>query len=92
MVETFLNIEHNPSILRIETTNETKKNKLPPFVKILREVTSEDEYETQTMASIGYNMPEADVQEIKEKLEEERELMKSNSSHSPNGFKKGVAG
>ena len=74
MVETFLNIEHNPSILRIETTNETKKNKLPPFVKILREVTNEDEYETQTMANIGYTMPEADIQEIKEKLEEEREL------------------
>ena len=74
MIETFLNIEHNPSILRIETTNETKKNKLPPFVKILREVTNEDEYETQTMANIGYTMPEADIQEIKEKLEEEREL------------------
>ena len=64
MVETFLNIEHNPSILRIETTNETKKNKLPPFVKILREVTNEEEYETQTMANIGYTMPEADIQVI----------------------------
>ena len=46
MVETFLNIANYPSILRIETTNETKKMKLPPFIQIVREVTNEDEYET----------------------------------------------
>ena len=94
MVETFLNIEHNPSILRIETTNETKKNKLPPFLNILREVTSEDEYETQTMAQIDYSMPEADVEVIKEKLEEERveqKMKQQNSSSSP-GIKKGGSG
>lgn len=73
MVETFLNIDHNPSILRIETTNETKKNKLPPFLNIVREVTNEDAYETQTMAAINYCMPEEDVQVIQQRLEEERE-------------------
>ena len=92
MVETFLNIEHNPSILRIETTSDTQKHKLPPFLKILREVTSEDEYETQTMAQIDYNMPEADVLVISEKLEEDRELRKQSSSLSPNGYKKGGPG
>ena len=61
MVETFLNIANYPSILRIETTNETKKMKLPPFLTVLREVTNEEEYETQTMAHIEYKMPEADI-------------------------------
>ena len=46
MIETFLNIANHPSILRIETTNETKKTKLPPFMNTIREVTSEDAYET----------------------------------------------
>lgn len=72
MVETLRNVEHNPSILRIETTSETQKHKLPPFIKILREVTNEIEYETQSMSKIGYQMPEADVQIIKTKVEEER--------------------
>ena len=46
MIETFLNIANHPSILRIETTNETKKTKLPPFMNTIREVTNEDAYET----------------------------------------------
>ena len=72
MVETFQNVEHNPSILRIETTSETQKHKLPPFIRILREGTNEIEYETQSMSKTGYKMPEADVQIIKTKVEEER--------------------
>jgi hypothetical protein len=42
MVETFLNLEHNPSILRVESTTQSSKTKLPPFVKILREVTNDN--------------------------------------------------
>ena len=69
MIETFNNIEHHPSILRVETTkNDSVKDhgkiKLPPFLKVLREVTHEKNYETWFMANIDYKMPESDVQEI----------------------------
>lgn len=48
MVDTFLNVKGFPfSILRIETTKEAQEIKIPPFVKVLREVTEEDIYETR---------------------------------------------
>lgn len=72
MVETFQNLENNPSILRVESTTERNKTKLPPFIKILREVTNEDTYETWFMAQETYDMPEADVIAIQESLLEER--------------------
>lgn len=72
MVETFMNLEYNPSILRVETTTERNKDKLPPFLKIIREVTNEDTYETWFMAEESYEMPEGDVIAIQESLLEER--------------------
>lgn len=72
MVETFMNLENNPSILRVESTKERDKTKLPPFIKIIREVTNEDTYETWFMAKENYEMPEADVIAIQESLLEER--------------------
>ena len=72
IVETFLNIEHFPSILRVEMTNETKKLKLPPFLKVLREVTNDNAYETWSMAAVDYIMPESDVFAISEAILEER--------------------
>lgn len=72
MVETFLNLEHNPSILRVESTTERSKAKLPPFIKILREVTNDNLYETWCMAANSYQMPENDVLAIQESLLEER--------------------
>ena len=39
MVETFNNMKHYPSVLRVENTSESSKTKLPPFLKIIREVT-----------------------------------------------------
>ena len=72
MVETFMNLEHNPSILRVESTKGGHKNKLPPFLKIIREVTNEDTYETWYMAQEDYEMPEQDVIAIQESLLEER--------------------
>ena len=64
MVETFLNIEHNPSILRVDCKDESSKLKLPPFLKIVREVTNDDTYETWFMARQGYEMPEEDIDAI----------------------------
>lgn len=54
MVETFLNIEPYPSILRVEVTDEKSRAKLPTFSKVLREVTGEKEYETWFMAEKDY--------------------------------------
>ena len=42
--------------------------KLPPFVKVVREVTSDNAYETWLMAKTDYTMPEADVEAIQESL------------------------
>ena len=67
MVETFLNIEPNPSILRVETTTENQKTKLPPFLPIVREVTNEKEYETWFRARQEWSMPIADVEEISQR-------------------------
>ena len=73
MVETFLNIENNPSILRVESTTTGNKTKLPPFLKIIKEVTNDDMYETWFMARSGYQMPEEDVLAIQESLLEEKQ-------------------
>jgi len=64
IVETFLNIDHQPSVLRIETSKEQSELKIPSFVKILKEVTSNNEYAGSTMARIGWKMPEADKKKI----------------------------
>lgn len=61
MVETFLNIDHHPSILRIDGSTDRMKMKLPPFLKVIREVTDDNHYETWFMADNDYMMPEKDV-------------------------------
>lgn len=57
MLETFMNIEPNVSILRVETTMQSASKKLPPYLKIVREVTGEQDYETWNMANMDYKMP-----------------------------------
>jgi hypothetical protein len=68
MVESFTNVEGQPSILRVETSGDNDKLKIPPFVRVLREVTGEDQYESVNMADLDYKMPAADKIVIKEKL------------------------
>jgi hypothetical protein len=41
MVDTFVNADGSPSLLRIETTKEESQIKIPPFVKSLKEVTDD---------------------------------------------------
>ena len=60
MVESFINIDGNPNILRIETTGDQDQIEVPPFVNVLKEVTNDRNYETSQMAYINYKMPEAD--------------------------------
>jgi hypothetical protein len=60
MVESFCNVDGIPSLLRIETTKEEKEIKIPPFVKVLKEVTEDNSYASSVMAKHNYKMPEND--------------------------------
>lgn len=65
MIESFTNIDGTPSILRIETTGEGRKTiQIPPFLKVLRDVTGESEYKTSNMSDLDYKMPENDKLDI----------------------------
>ena len=69
MVESFCNVDGSPSLLRIETTKEGKNIKIPPFVKVLKDVTEDSQYASSTMARHQYKMPEADKKSIKFELQ-----------------------
>ncbi len=58
MVETFNNVDGSPSLLRIETTKESKELKIPPFVRVLRDVTEDQNYASSFMAQRDYKMPD----------------------------------
>ncbi|TNV80345.1 hypothetical protein FGO68_gene2527 [Halteria grandinella] len=80
MVDTFLNLKAFPfSIMRIETTKEAQQIKIPPFVKVLREVTDEVVYETRQISDLKYVMTEKDKKDIEEKLKATR-LTQSHSA------------
>jgi len=66
LVETYLNIDGKPSFLRIETSKEHKELKIPEFLCVVREVTHDDHYSSQTMADQEYKMPASDKKAIKE--------------------------
>jgi CYTH domain-containing protein len=68
MVESFCNVDGSPSLLRIETTKEGKNIKIPPFVRVLKDVTEDSQYASSTMARHQYKMPEADRKSIKFEL------------------------
>ena len=46
LVQSFININGKPNILRIETTGDETKIDIPPFVRVLKEVTDDKNYET----------------------------------------------
>ena len=60
MVESFMNVDGSPSILRIETTGEAQKISIPPFVEVLKEVSDAKVYDTVYMSDLAYKMPETD--------------------------------
>ena len=63
-VDTFINVDGQPSLLRIDTTLEQNEINIPPFVKVIREVTDEDEYATFRMARNDYKMSKNDMQAV----------------------------
>ena len=60
MIETFCNVDGSPSLLRIETSKESKEIMIPPFVKLLRDVTEDNRYANSVMAKHNYKMPDSD--------------------------------
>jgi len=60
--------------MRIEASSETSKIKLPPFLKVVRDVTHEDAYTTSFMADKNYVMPENDQDAVQKALRAKREL------------------
>ena len=60
MIETFLNVDGLPSLLRIETTKEQKEIRIPPFVTVIKDVTEDNNYSSSVMAKHNYKMPEGD--------------------------------
>lgn len=70
LVESYANVDGQPSILRIETTTEGQKFAIPPFLHVLREVTDDPFYETSNMADIKYKMPSKDKELINEKMQQ----------------------
>lgn len=65
MVETILNVDSQPSMLRIETSKNQSELKIPEFVKVLREVTTDDRYASGTIARNGWKMPQDDIKAIR---------------------------
>lgn len=65
MVETLLNIDQQPSLLRVETSKDQSDIRMPPFVKLLREITQDDRYASGTIAKIGWKMPDDDRKAIR---------------------------
>jgi hypothetical protein len=73
MVETFMNVDGEPSILKVEVDGGKKLDAalIPPFLKVLREVTDDQEYETYNMAKTDYRMPAGDLKAIKTSLKDD---------------------
>jgi len=65
-VETFLNVDQQPSLLRLETSNEQSKMQMPKFIKVLREVTMDEQYSRNELCKSGWKMPESDKKNIKD--------------------------
>lgn len=63
VIDTIVSLPHMPCILRVETEkNEDGKTQLnlPKFIKVLREVTDDQAYDTYYMSAKDYELPERD--------------------------------
>ena len=64
MVETILNVGQQVSLLRLETSKQQSELKIPSFLKVLKEVTQDDNYAISTIAKVGWKMPIEDKKAI----------------------------
>lgn len=60
IIDHFQSIKGQPCILRYESEEREQKVPLPPFVRVVREVTDEKCYQTGYMARLDYKMPDED--------------------------------
>lgn len=85
-----MNVDEQPSFLRIETTAEHGFIRIPDFVKVVREVTHDRDYTTIEMSRKDHKMPENDRLKIKEMLQTGKkngskvQKNKVNKADSPN--------
>ena len=68
IVETIINVDHQPTFLRVETSKDSREIHIPDFVRVLKEVTTEDIYASGSIAKIGWKMPDEDKKEINIRL------------------------
>ncbi len=54
MIETILNIEGQPTFLRAETSHDGHSIVTPPFIQIIKDVTSEKNYSSPTLAHVDF--------------------------------------
>jgi len=71
-VETLLNVDGTPTLLRIETTKEQRELSIPDFLDVIREVTHDKDYASSKMADLAYKLPESDKKAIKERVKQNK--------------------
>ena len=55
MIETILNVEGMPTFLRAESiSNDDKRFKIPHFIQVIKDVTSEKKYSSPTLAHVDF--------------------------------------
>ena len=54
MIETICNIEGKPTFLRAEANNTDASVLIPPFIKVIKDVTSEKLYSSPTLAHVDF--------------------------------------
>jgi len=54
MIETILNIEGQPTFLRAEKPHDTHSIVIPPFIQVIKDVTSEKNFSSPTLAQVDF--------------------------------------
>ena len=70
IIDTFVNVDGAPSLLRIETEKEKDQVEIPDFIHTIREVTDEEQYSTYEMTNKSYILPKDDKEALEKKIKE----------------------
>ena len=71
IIDTFKNVDGQPSLLRIETEVKSELIAKPEFLKYCREVTDEENYSTFNMSDKEYKLPKKDFDSLQKLLSKE---------------------
>ena len=83
VIDTYVDVDGKPSILRILQEKGCKEQSLPSFVKIVREITDESDYGNYPLAKPDWKMPEKDKALIAEIEKEEIDLSPKKAVKAP---------